>query len=136
MENICTNLVETIRKFSQSERWRHFPGLQNPVDLASRGAPAPTLVTSTLWWYDPIWLKEDEREWPDPPNNQNPPTIQSEIEYKSQRNSGHHNSNNPTRMESRENLYLEPTSKTNCLDLTIPIQESREAKTPGPELME
>ena len=56
------NQVETIRKFSHPERWRHCPGLQNPADLASRGAPAPTLVTSTLWWYGPTWLKEDERD--------------------------------------------------------------------------
>jgi len=79
------NQVETIRKFSQPEWWRHCPGLQNPADLASRGAPAPALVTSTLWWNGPIWLREDEREWPDPPDNQIPPTIQSQIESEARR---------------------------------------------------
>jgi hypothetical protein len=72
--------VETIPKFSQSEWWRHCPGLQNPADLASRGAPSPTLVTLTLWWNGQIWLKGEETEWPDSPNDQIPQIIQTEME--------------------------------------------------------
>jgi hypothetical protein len=41
------NQVETIRKFSQPEWWRHYRSLPNPADFASRGGPAPTLATST-----------------------------------------------------------------------------------------
>ena len=48
------------------EWWIHCPGLQNPADLASRGAPA--LVNSQLWWSRPEWLSLEEEKWPDPPD--------------------------------------------------------------------
>lgn len=51
------NQIETIRKFSQSEWWRHCPSLHNLADLASFGATA--LATSTLRCNGPSWLKEE-----------------------------------------------------------------------------
>ncbi len=64
METI-RNQIESIRKASNPDWWRQFPGIQNPADLASRGAPAPALVHSKLWWNGPTWLSRKENEWPD-----------------------------------------------------------------------
>ncbi|XP_045034376.1 uncharacterized protein LOC123475569 [Daphnia magna] len=71
--------VETIRKFSNADWWRHCPGLENPADLASRGAPAHALVESKLWWHGPAWLTEGESEWPNSPENHSTET-QEKIE--------------------------------------------------------
>ncbi|XP_045028551.1 uncharacterized protein LOC123471380 [Daphnia magna] len=73
------NQVETIRKFSNADWWRHCPGLGNPADLASRGAPAHALVESKLWWHGPAWLTEGESEWPNSPENHSTET-QEKIE--------------------------------------------------------
>jgi hypothetical protein len=73
------NQVETIRQFSNKEWWRHCPGLENPADLASRGAPAHALVDSKLWWHGPAWLTEEESEWPNSPENHSTET-QEKIE--------------------------------------------------------
>jgi hypothetical protein len=64
------NQVESIRKSSDPDWWRHCPGIQNPADLASRGAPAPALVHSNLWWNGPTWLSRKENEWPDSPETE------------------------------------------------------------------
>lgn len=47
-----------------------------------------------------------------------------------QRNGSNRSSNNHHQMGSRQNIYLESTSKKNSLDLTIPLKESRKTKTP------
>jgi hypothetical protein len=63
------------------------------------------------------------------PNSTNNP-IRNGIgskKYDSQHISSHRNSNNHRRMESRQNIHLESTIKTDSLDLTIPQQELREA---------
>ena len=39
------------------------PGL-NPVDLPSRGIKGAELLSNTLWWEEPKFLKLTEREWP------------------------------------------------------------------------
>ena len=78
------NQVETIQSVSKKEWWRHCPGLQNPADLASRGAPAPALVNSQLWWNGPEWLKLEEEKWPDPPDSeQHDSSVQNDIESES-----------------------------------------------------
>ena len=59
------NRVNNIRQITRPEDWRFCPGKDNPADLASRGAPAGTLVTSSLWWDGPPWLQHEEEEWPD-----------------------------------------------------------------------
>jgi hypothetical protein len=53
------NQVETIQSVSEKSWWKHCPGVQNPADLASRGAPAQALVNSQLWWHGPEWLIEE-----------------------------------------------------------------------------
>jgi len=53
--------------------------LENPADLASRGAPAHALVESKLWWHGPAWLTEGESEWPNSPEH-NTNETQEKIE--------------------------------------------------------
>ncbi|XP_045022923.1 uncharacterized protein LOC123466894 [Daphnia magna] len=74
------NQVDAIKKLSGPNWWRHCPGVQNPADLASRGAPAVTLVHSELWWNGPSWLKEDETKWPDSTPEVEEPSIHERIE--------------------------------------------------------
>ncbi|XP_057381572.1 uncharacterized protein LOC130704107 [Daphnia carinata] len=73
------NQVEAIRKLSGVSWWRHCPGIHNPADLASRGAPASALVHSELWWNGPPWLKE-ETEWPDSTPDAGETSIHEKIE--------------------------------------------------------
>ncbi|XP_057365013.1 uncharacterized protein LOC130685709 [Daphnia carinata] len=73
------NQVEAIRKLSGVSWWRHCPGIHNPADLASRGAPASALVHSELWWNGPPWLK-DETEWPDSTPEAGETSIYEKIE--------------------------------------------------------
>ncbi|KAI9565063.1 Pao retrotransposon peptidase family protein [Daphnia sinensis] len=74
------NSPQISNKLSGPNWWRHCPGVQNPADLASRGAPAATLVHSELWWNGPSWLKEDESMWPDPIPEIEEPSVRERIE--------------------------------------------------------
>ena len=52
------NRVQQIRQASSVQQWRHVASAENPADLASRGARAENLKTSTLWWKGPPFLRE------------------------------------------------------------------------------
>ena len=58
------NRVTQIRKVFSAEQIRHCPGLENPADLASRGAATAHLLRANEWWYGPHWLKKHESHWP------------------------------------------------------------------------
>ena len=61
---VC-NRVKIVREnFSDTSRWRHCPGSQNPADLASRGMKAEQLRDSTLWWQGAPFLILPEDQWP------------------------------------------------------------------------
>jgi hypothetical protein len=75
--------VETIQSVSEKSWWKHCPGVQNPADLASRGAPAQALVNSQLWWHGPEWLIEEEEDWPDSTQDKQDPSIQENIDAES-----------------------------------------------------
>ena len=53
-----------LRQEQSRSWWRHCTGLENPADLAFRGASAEALVDSKLWWGGPHWLSKDESCWP------------------------------------------------------------------------
>jgi len=57
------SLIQDVAKELKVE-WRHVPGVSNPADLASRGAP-PTELQSDFWQHGPEWLVE-EAKWPQP----------------------------------------------------------------------
>jgi L-rhamnose mutarotase len=78
------NQMETIQSVSEKEWWKHCPGVKNPADLASRGAPAPALVNSQLWWNGPEWLKDEENSWPNSSEQDKQDTaVQENIEVES-----------------------------------------------------
>ena len=39
-------------------------GSHNPADLPSRGLSVSQLRESQLWWKEPSWLQELEKDWP------------------------------------------------------------------------
>ncbi|XP_045034397.1 uncharacterized protein LOC123475587 [Daphnia magna] len=62
------NRVTEIRQTVETEEIRHCPGLQNPADVASRGATAAQLNAQKSWWTGPSWMGK-EKEWPQSPSS-------------------------------------------------------------------
>lgn len=57
------NHVQEIRKYSDKNKWNHFPGTLNPADLPSRGSCIETMI-SMQWINGPSWLEKNENLWP------------------------------------------------------------------------
>ncbi|XP_046590243.1 uncharacterized protein LOC124293434 [Neodiprion lecontei] len=57
------NRVTEIQEFARA-RWYHISGLENPADLASRGASPEQLQKSELWTFGPSWLSKPSVNWP------------------------------------------------------------------------
>ena len=47
-----------------TEKWNHVNGLDNPADCASRGLFPSELLTHSLWWNGPEWLRKSFVDWP------------------------------------------------------------------------
>ncbi|XP_059350990.1 uncharacterized protein LOC132087916 [Daphnia carinata] len=60
------NRVTEIREKIDIESIRHCPGVQNPADIASRGASVSQLNQKSDWWVGPKWLNKKEN-WPKNP---------------------------------------------------------------------
>lgn len=58
LETFVRHHVAAIQETIPRSRWRHVPTNSNPADLASRGASASTLTTSSLWKKGLDWLRE------------------------------------------------------------------------------
>ena len=58
------NRVTEILELSESKQWRHIPGNLNPADIVSRGTIDPTKLTTGRWFTAPMFLGEDEVDWP------------------------------------------------------------------------
>ena len=50
------NRVTEIRQLTPVKQWRHCPGVDNPVDLPSRGADIDELIDNQLWLHGLSWL--------------------------------------------------------------------------------
>ncbi|KMQ87939.1 bel12-ag transposon polyprotein [Lasius niger] len=59
------NRISQIQLLLPEARWRHVPGKENPADCASRGISPRELVSHSLWWTGPAWLRKDKESWPD-----------------------------------------------------------------------
>ncbi|XP_029173240.1 uncharacterized protein LOC114942104 [Nylanderia fulva] len=58
------NRVAEIQNNLPSTRWSHVPSAENPADCASRGLSASELVSHSLWWTGPPWLRQPSTAWP------------------------------------------------------------------------
>ena len=79
------NQVKLIRQLSSPMDWKFCPGIENPADFASRGAPARTLVSSSLWWYGPHWLGRSKEEWPTATSTNRDENITTQIDEEAKR---------------------------------------------------
>lgn len=61
------NRTAEIQRNVAAEHWRHVPSEDNPADCVSRGITANQLLTHTLWWSGPAWLRGERSEWPTQP---------------------------------------------------------------------
>ena len=56
------NRLAKLRTFSVA----HVDGIDNPADLASRGAMPSDIQSNKKWFHGPEWLSLPESEWPEP----------------------------------------------------------------------
>ena len=54
-----SNRVATLHDLSDSSKWHHCPGKQNPADLITCGLPAEELIKSDMWLQGPAFLTEE-----------------------------------------------------------------------------
>ena len=59
------NRVGEIQSLTDPEQWRHVPTKQNPADLLTRGLSVSTLIDEESWWKGPVFLMQEETEWPE-----------------------------------------------------------------------
>ena len=52
------------------DQWRHVKGVENPVDIGTRGMSIEDLKES-VWLNGPAWLQADEEKWPKPWSQEN-----------------------------------------------------------------
>ncbi|GFY46648.1 integrase catalytic domain-containing protein [Trichonephila inaurata madagascariensis] len=57
--------------------WRHIPGTHNVADLVSRGCSGEHLLQGK-WWEGPIWLLENEENWPKSEDEPDEDLVKSE----------------------------------------------------------
>lgn len=64
LETFVSNRVSKILEHTTIDQWHHVPGNQNPADCGSRGLLTSQIISNTLWWHGPPFLKEDNSSWP------------------------------------------------------------------------
>ena len=59
------NRVGEIQSLTDPEQWRHVPTKQNPADLLTRGLSVSIRIDEESWWKGPVFLMQEETEWPE-----------------------------------------------------------------------
>ncbi|KAJ8957790.1 hypothetical protein NQ317_005821 [Molorchus minor] len=59
-----SNRISFIQERVDPKNWWHVVSSQNPADVASRGAFPSDLLTNSLWWAAPDFLKHRQDAWP------------------------------------------------------------------------
>ncbi len=62
LPQFVTNQVKEINQL-QNIQYRYVPSQENPADIGSRGSTFKALQDS-LWWTEPAWLSQEEKQWP------------------------------------------------------------------------
>ncbi|XP_047992482.1 uncharacterized protein LOC125231164 [Leguminivora glycinivorella] len=60
---VC-NRVNEIHELTQGYTFNHIPTDKNSADIASRGTDPKSLLSSSLWWTGPPFLKSEPCDWP------------------------------------------------------------------------
>lgn len=63
-KTFVSNRVSFIQERVDPQNWYHVVSCQNPADIASRGAFPSELLTNSLWWAAPEFLKGPCEHWP------------------------------------------------------------------------
>lgn len=71
METICSSLTN-------KKDWGYCPSAENPADLGSRGTFGSDLKDEKLWWHGPLWLSQEEHNWPQKANIMSTPESEGE----------------------------------------------------------
>lgn len=60
------NRVANIQNESNqlNTQWKWVASEHNPADLISRGTMPSELNQHTKWWHGPIWLRDEDSQWP------------------------------------------------------------------------
>lgn len=58
------NRVRDVQEHTDTSRWAHCPGSENPADFLTRGMNGRKLADSRCWWHGPQWLDLDSMCWP------------------------------------------------------------------------
>ena len=78
------NRICEIRTLTQTMKWHHIAGKDNPADLPSRGMSPDKLGSCSWWWKGPRWLQFPEHQWPKSGNLEDEqPLLDLQIETKS-----------------------------------------------------
>ncbi|XP_012542665.2 uncharacterized protein LOC105840305 [Monomorium pharaonis] len=64
LKTFVANRSAEIQRLTDSKRWAHVAGSENPADIVSRGMSLSKLATSQLWWNGPPWLGLGSNHWP------------------------------------------------------------------------
>ena len=61
------NRVSEIQELVNPSQWSYCPSTENPADCASRGIQPAEILSHSLWYNGPIWLKDPDT-WPTQPS--------------------------------------------------------------------
>ena len=64
LKTYVSNRIAEIQKLTDSNAWRHVGSEDNPADAISRGQLPHAFLQNRIWLEGPLWLNNDEREWP------------------------------------------------------------------------
>ena len=62
--SFVANRVGEVQMATEPCQWQYVPTDQNPADLCTRGATPSELEDCSLWWNGPVWLLEEQANWP------------------------------------------------------------------------
>lgn len=64
LKTFVSNRISEIQGSTVPEQWGHVKSEMNPADLLSRGISPKEFINNHLWLNGPIWLVQNESEWP------------------------------------------------------------------------
>lgn len=64
LQVFVANRISVIQEMSESKDWFHVPTKDNPADFVSRGISPRYLQSTDLYWNGPLWLHQEEKNWP------------------------------------------------------------------------